>query len=76
MSVVREPDTQDLSQSIASPPHPSDVAPEKSAPNDPQAPPTMANTLYVVAIVAVTAMFCGWVLWAALVNLVGPPFCP
>jgi hypothetical protein len=76
MSDVREADTQKLSPSIGDPPLPSDLAPEKTSPINPQAPPSLANTLYVVAVVAATVMFFGWVLWAALVNLVGPPFCP
>jgi|HubBroStandDraft_5_1064220.scaffolds.fasta_scaffold323739_1 hypothetical protein len=41
-----------------------------------QAPPSRASTLYVVAVTAVTAILFGLILWAALVNAVGPPFSP
>jgi hypothetical protein len=41
-----------------------------------KAPPNKASTLYVVAMTAVTGVFFGLILWAALVNGVGPPFSP
>jgi hypothetical protein len=46
------------------------------APTKTQAPPSTPDKLYVVAVAALTAIFCGLALWAALVNTVGPPFSP